>query len=153
MAAASSDECGYLIRKSSDDGHMFTYDFTVEELGDKGPWTFHEEFQTNCESNPTSWLCEIQFRKVSDYNIAKVSLSLRRTDSGDNDVCVSIIPFIKDSAERPLFKSKTFDMRDVSAGHAIVEDLVEDVKFPHLRIHFNRKLYVHLSISIISCHE
>ncbi|GBN11097.1 hypothetical protein AVEN_227060-1 [Araneus ventricosus] len=140
MAAASSDECVDIFRKVSDNGHMFTYQFVLKDLGDKGSWIFQEEFQTKCESGSSSWLCKMQFRKVSDNNIASIRFILRRTDKGKNVVYANIYPFIKDSAERRLFNSKAFDLRNIIGGEAIVEDLVENIPFPDKRMHFNREL-------------
>ncbi|GBO16324.1 hypothetical protein AVEN_73062-1, partial [Araneus ventricosus] len=83
--------------------HDFCYSFTVFDLSVKEVWAFRHQFYTNCQSCPSSWLCEMLFTKVSDDGRVLIPILLRRTDCERGAVKVRIVPHIRDKDSLALF--------------------------------------------------
>ncbi|KAF8776936.1 hypothetical protein HNY73_013870 [Argiope bruennichi] len=133
--------------------HMFAYRYPVRNLGEKQSWTFEEDFNTECQSLPTSWSCKISFQKVSDGSAACIPFSLKRTDSGDDSVKVYFSLYIKDAALRPLFDTPLTRIERLSAGDVLEDSVIETFQLPKLRSDFNLKLNVAVTIDVSYCHS
>ncbi|CAL1293822.1 unnamed protein product [Larinioides sclopetarius] len=155
MAAASSDNKKN-IKPSVYHGphwHGFLYDFTLLQLDVKESWTFRQVFNTRCKTQPSTWLCEISFQKISDDGTVCFPVSLKRNDSNNNAVEVRIALRVRDLTKKHLHVSWTTTKEDIRGGVAIEETIKENVPFSKERSDFNRALNINLYMYILSCHS
>ncbi|CAL1293825.1 unnamed protein product [Larinioides sclopetarius] len=155
MAASSDLNIG--ITRSIFHGtqvHRFMYRFPVCNPLKKQRWTFLENFDTECEALPTSWIYEISFPKMADNRTdASISFTLKRTDSACYSVSVRILPFISNSAGKPIFISSTIERERIHAGEEIESTLTKHFWSSGTRSYSSFKPFLHLVIEVISCHS
>ncbi|CAL1293819.1 unnamed protein product [Larinioides sclopetarius] len=141
------------VTHNSNTGHEFCFVFSVQYLSFKKECTFKEEFITECEALPTSWLCEMFFQKVLDDGRACILFTLKRKDYDRNPVKVVVSLRLKDSTDKYLFNSPKIQREKIFACEVIKEHLVENLPFPEMRSYYNLRLKVGIFIEIISCHS
>ncbi|GBN21751.1 hypothetical protein AVEN_171331-1 [Araneus ventricosus] len=135
MATASNDQHVDIKRHATNcfDSHILHYKFSVDNLYVKEPWTFREEFQNECQSWPSSWLCEMLFVKASDDGRVCIPVTLRRTDSASDSVKVRIVPIIRDDTSRIVFRVLPIEREGLRGGEVMEETLFSTVAFPEDR--------------------
>ncbi|CAL1293823.1 unnamed protein product [Larinioides sclopetarius] len=157
MAESSSAPRGNVSPEKYDGkyGHTFYYAFNLLKLGDKESWTFREEFSTDCPVWPSSWLCEVVFRKVLDDGHVFVPITLKRTDIAGQPLKIRIETYINDEVNDRdfMFDAPPTEKGGILGGHELKDIIIKHLPSPEERERFNRKLHIKFFIYVSSCHK